>query len=125
MPEEKVGEMRKEIYCEKESGFKDWIRPVKGDDSKALCRYFQCDTCTSCTRSLMRILYSMQANDKRKRNAALFSSTRLMHIGFTISKQNESIHRSERNAPCMFAELFEMLLLGGKVVSREISEHWT
>nr|XP_023650930.1 uncharacterized protein LOC111835164 [Paramormyrops kingsleyae] len=75
---------------EKEKGVKEWIQPVAGDDSKALCRVCKCEI-----RAHHADLVQHASTDKHKKNAAPFSSMRLTDIGFAVSKQNESRQRAE------------------------------
>lgn len=78
-------------YCkDKEKELKDWIRPVAGDDSKAVCRY-----CKSEIRAHHADLLQHASTDKHKRNARPFSSTRLTDIGFTVSKSSSTVQKAE------------------------------
>ncbi len=75
---------------EKESGLKEWIQPVVGDDSKALCRVRKCEI-----RAHHADLKQHASTEKHKKNAAPFSTMRLTDSGFTVSRQNESRQRAE------------------------------
>lgn len=70
---------------EKEKGVKEWIQPIVGDDSKALCRLEYVSV--KLRAHTMRTSYSMLAQTNIKMQ---HSSMRLTVIGFALSKQNES-----------------------------------
>ena len=67
--------------CEKETGLKEWIRRVSGDEKKAFCRFCRCEM-----RAHHGDLVAHSKTETHRKNATPFSNTRTLRCWCIIGE---------------------------------------